>query len=77
MQPIEPPWLISARRELGVKEIPGPGDHPRIVEYLQTVDTLPANLQGNDETAWCSAFVGWNMETQGFPSTEKANAGPG
>ena len=71
---VEPPWLVLAREELGVTEIAGPESDERIVEYLESVDTLPPGLKGTDHTAWCSAFVGWCVERAGFPSTEKANA---
>lgn len=42
-----------ALAELGTKEIPGPEDHPRIVEY-HSYTTLEAQ---DDETSWCAAFV--------------------
>ena len=74
IQVVEPPWLQIALGELGVTEIPGPESDERIVEYLESVDTLPEGLQGTDQTAWCSAFVGWCIEKAGFQSTEKANA---
>jgi uncharacterized protein (TIGR02594 family) len=66
------PWLEIAQREMatGVKEIPGPRDNPRIVEYHQST-TLHAT---DDETAWCSAFVNWCMEQAGFKGTQSASS---
>lgn len=42
-----------ALAELGTKEIPGPDDHPRIVEY-HSYTRLHAQ---DDEVAWCAAFA--------------------
>ncbi len=68
-----PSWYAVARGEIGIKEIPGAGDHPRIVEYHKTT-SLPANLQNQDETAWCSSFVNWCVERAGFEGTDSARA---
>lgn len=67
----EPPWLRVARRELGIKETPGPGANPRILQYFQATKLIP---QAGDETAWCSAFVCWVMEQSNVRSTRRANA---
>jgi uncharacterized protein (TIGR02594 family) len=65
------PWLPIALAEQGVKEYPGDGDNPRIVEYLQST-TLEAPMRTNDETAWCSAFVNWCVEHAGYEGTDSA-----
>ena len=65
------PWLPIALAEQGVKEYPGDGDNPRIVEYLQST-TLEAPMRTNDETAWCSAFVNWCVERAGYEGTDSA-----
>ncbi len=67
-----PPGYLTARSEMetGVQEIKGAEDNPRIVEYHKAT-SLKA---GNDETAWCSAFVNWCMLTAGIARTDKANA---
>jgi uncharacterized protein (TIGR02594 family) len=57
----EPKWMAVARGEIGVKEVPGPGDNPRIIEYLQST-SLGSPDNENDETFWCSAFVNWCIE---------------
>jgi uncharacterized protein (TIGR02594 family) len=51
--------------------VPGDGDNPRIVEYLQST-TLEAPMRNNDETAWCSAFVNWCVERAGYEGTDSA-----
>lgn len=68
----DPPWLAIAKREIGVKEIAGPGDHPRIVEYLAATRITPALHR--DETPWCAAFVTWVLESAGIASTRSAAA---
>lgn len=65
-----PAWLTIARGELGVSEIPGSRDNPRIVEYHQSC-TLKAT---DDETPWCSAFVNWCLQQAGYPGTRNAMA---
>lgn len=67
-----PPWYLIARAEIGVKEVPGGKDHPRIIEYLKAT-SIPAAYH-HDETAWCSAFVNWCMREAGFKGTGLANA---
>lgn len=70
-QPVEPPWMAIARAEIGVKEVAGKEDHPRIIEYLKTT-----NFGGSlhDEVPWCAAFVSWCLEQAGIRSTRRANA---
>lgn len=50
----EPAWLTEARQYLGMKEIHGPHHNPRILDLWKAVK-VPV---GNDEVAWCGAFVG-------------------
>jgi len=60
-----------AKGELGVEEIVGPQDNPRVVNYFKTIG------QGwvtDDETAWCAAFVGAILVSAGITSTGKLNA---
>ena len=64
-----PPWLERALDELGVEEIPGDADNPRIVEY-HAATTLRAS---DDEVPWCSSFVNWCMRDI-FPTTGSARA---
>jgi uncharacterized protein (TIGR02594 family) len=69
--PDEPTWMPVARGEIGVKEVPGPGDDPRIVEYLQST-SLGSPENQNDETFWCSAFVNWCIEEVSMEGTNSA-----
>jgi uncharacterized protein (TIGR02594 family) len=65
------PWMPIAFSEEGVKEFPGTGDNPRVVEYLRSTN-LTAPYNSNDETPWCSAFVNWCIERSGFEGTDSA-----
>ena len=65
------PWMPIAIAEKGVKEFPGAGDNPRIVDYLKST-SLPAPSASQDETPWCSAFVNWCMERSGYEGTDSA-----
>jgi uncharacterized protein (TIGR02594 family) len=65
------PWMPIARGELGVKERPGSGNNPRVVEYLNSTD-LDSDSASSDETPWCSAFVNWCVERSGNEGTNSA-----
>lgn len=64
------PWLTVARGELGVREVPGAGDNPRILEYHRT--TLLAASE--DAVPWCSSFCNWAFQQVGIPGTGSAAA---
>ncbi len=63
-------WYEIARRELGVKELQGIADNPRIVEYHSTT-TLRAT---DDEVPWCSSFVNWCVQRAGYVGSGSAAA---
>lgn len=60
----------TAKKEMGVEEIPGTKDNPRIEQY-HSVTTLKAT---DDETPWCSSFVCWVVQQCGLYSTRSARA---
>lgn len=68
---VPPPWYEIALRELaaGVAESGG-GDHPRILEYLETCDDLEEGEWERDSTPWCSAFVNWCLAQAGIEGTD-------
>ena len=66
-----------AASQIGVKEISGAGEnnaHPKILQYLASVDDLSDIQQSTDETAWCSCFVNWCVERTGQNGTNSARA---
>lgn len=65
-----PRWFAIAEGELGVSEVAGPGNNPRIVEYHQSA-TLRAT---EDSVPWCSSFVNFCIEKAGIPGTGSAAA---
>lgn len=67
---MKPTWLEIAEGEIGVKEVAGDADNPRIVEY-HACTTLKAT---EDSTPWCSAFVNWCMVQAGEKATNSAAA---
>jgi len=70
-KPGDPPWMAIASSEVGVKEYPGNGENPRIVEYLKSTN-LSAPDSARDETPWCSAFANWCVEKSGYEGTDSA-----
>ena len=62
--------LEIATAEIGVKEICGDRDNPRIVEYHQCT-ALKAT---DDETPWCSSFCNWVLKRLGIEGTGSAAA---
>lgn len=73
-EPPEFPWMPVARGEKGVKETPGLGNTPRVVEYLKATSNLGSSARSRDETPWCSAFVNWCLAQVGIPGTRSALA---
>ena len=68
--PENPEWLEFALGEIGVEEVPGPGNNPRVIEYHKTT-TLKAT---QDSVAWCSSFVNWCMKQAGIEGSGSAAA---
>ena len=54
----EHPWMKVAESQLGVAEIPGPRNNPRIVAYHASTD----DGADNEDTSWCSSFPNWCMK---------------
>lgn len=67
-----PPWMILARAEIGVKEVSGPGNNPKILGYAK--DAKLEGVIGKDEVPWCAAFVGAMFSRAGFEVTARADA---
>lgn len=64
------PWMEIAKGELGVAEVAGGEDNPRILEY-HAVTSLHATA---DEVPWCASFASWCLEQVGIESPRRANA---
>lgn len=60
------PYKVAlAELSLGVKEVRGPGNNPRIVMYHNTT----TGSGTDDSVAWCSSFVNYCVEQAGFQGT--------
>jgi len=68
-----PRYLEIAEDEIGTKEVPGPGNHPRIVEYHSST-TLGNWARSKDSVPWCSSFVNWCVTQAGLKGTDNALA---
>lgn len=66
----DPPWLVAALGELGVREVPGPRDNPRIREYHAETGAGEAP----DEVPWCSSLVNWSLARAGLRGTRSKTA---
>lgn len=66
----EPRWMLTARVELGQREVPGAGDNPRIVEYHGATAAGAAP----DEVAWCSSFCNFVLAQNQIPGTRSKSA---
>lgn len=68
-----PVHLAIAFNEIGVAEIPGPGNNPRIAEYLKSV-----SLPGIDKIPHCAAFVNWVVkggDLRGYKGVDGTESG--
>jgi uncharacterized protein (TIGR02594 family) len=67
----EPKWLALARADLGTREEPGDADSPAVLAYYRDAGHPEVR---DDSVAWCSAFVGAQLERSGVPSSKQLNA---
>lgn len=65
-----PSWLQRARREIGVKEVPGPRSNQVVVNYFR--DAVAAGMA--DSVPWCMAFVNAMLERSGYRGTRSLAA---
>jgi uncharacterized protein (TIGR02594 family) len=68
----EPIWIQWARKQLGQREVPGPGDNPTIAAWyhLTTLD----QSYWHDETAWCAVFVNAGLMLNNIKTIRSAAA---
>ena len=64
------PWMVLAKREIGVAEVPGEGNNPRVIWY-HSFCTLKATY---DSISWCSAFANAMTLSGGVGGTRSAAA---
>jgi len=68
-----PHYAEIAFRELmlGVRELPDPGENPRILDYFHYSGLEPFR---GDETDWCAAGMNFCLAMDGITGTNAANA---
>jgi uncharacterized protein (TIGR02594 family) len=66
----DPRWLVAGRHDVGEREIPGRKHNPKILQWW----TLIRAPFTDDETPWCSAWVGAKLEESGIKSSRSAAA---
>lgn len=57
-----PPWMVTARAFIGLRETPGPATTPAIANMLAKLHAW----WHDDETAWCATFLAYCMEDAGL-----------
>jgi uncharacterized protein (TIGR02594 family) len=62
--------MIIAEKEIGVKEVDGPANNQRVIQYHATT-TLKAT---EDSVPWCASFVNWCVTQAGIKGTNSAAA---
>jgi uncharacterized protein (TIGR02594 family) len=67
-----PEWMQTAEKELarGVRELPGVQHNSRILEYHDATSFRATS----DEVPWCSSFVNWCFQQNGYEGTRSAAA---
>jgi uncharacterized protein (TIGR02594 family) len=66
----DPRWLAEARKNIGLREIPGGKHNPTILKWWSLI-RAPFT---DDETPWCAGFVGAMLESSGIESSRSAAA---
>lgn len=56
-------WLDLAEAEIGIKEVPGTGDNPRVLEY----HSATSYGAPHDSVPWCSSFINWPCGRSRWP----------
>lgn len=62
--------VAEAELAAHIREVPGPGNSPRVLEYHATT----AYHATSDAVPWCSAFVNWCFREAGISGTHSAAA---
>ncbi len=68
----DPAWILWAKKQLGVKEVPGAGDNPEIISWFH-LTTLPEEYW-HDATAWCAVFINAGLFLNGVKGLRSARA---
>lgn len=64
LAPNTPRWVKIAYDEISEREIPGPQENPRIVQYFKSVGAKTSYRDDVDD--WASAFTEWSLNQAGI-----------
>jgi uncharacterized protein (TIGR02594 family) len=53
--PADPLWLSVARMSLSVREVPGPGSNPTILQWAKDIGA--PDWYADDDSPWCAVFL--------------------
>ncbi len=65
------PWMSTAMKELGQKEVPGKKSNPQIMEYFKASKFWGKDDSGS-ENAWCASFTSWVMKQHSYAKPKSA-----
>lgn len=69
----KPPWMKTAKSQIGVKEVKGKkGSNPKIEAYHRAAGLNKAIPGAKDHHAWCGSFVAWVMKQHGYIPPHKS-----
>jgi len=69
-----PFWLKNFEREIGVTEVPGPEDNPRILEYFKSLYPNFEQANWHDSDSWCAVSLNFIFEQSGIEGTNSPAA---
>lgn len=69
--PQEVAWVQEARKHIGTREIPGPRNEPKILQWWKAIKRGGIK---SDAVPWCAAFVGGCLEAVGLVSSRYESA---
>lgn len=60
-------WLMTARQLVGISEVPGPGNHPTIMNWGNRLGAKVLGIAyGADSVPWCGLFMAWCIAEAGL-----------
>ncbi len=66
-----PPWVATAKKEIGTAEVVGAKHNPRILEYFKSSKFWGTDDSGGSN-AWCGSFMAWVMEQHNYKPPKAA-----
>jgi len=61
-----PPWIDTAQKLMGTKEVPGSSDNPKIIAWAKVIGGDIEQSYVADSIPWCGLFVAYCMAENGI-----------